>query len=496
MRTRILLALCLAAVTADAAAQGRPFEITKIQADDAHSQIMISVVDSDRLRGTPRVWLGGTRLVLISVTAQGTRPARGTIVATLPSGIVPATYSLVVNWGRDEDTTTEFTLVGAGGAGPQGPAGPPGATGPTGPPGSAGPTGPIGPQGATGATGPAGAPGAPGATGPTGPGMVAFNCPAGYAVTGVTMHQQVICSPFTVAPGGAGVTSLPPTIGTSGTVCLDSNAPAFGRVNVGLTICPGTLVADMSVSPTAAACVTALANPYSPLATLDLNGSNPGAFPKYFCVQTQAWFGVMTARSTNQGGSSPPASDQWAVEFTEMVLPGGGTPGGGNSCTVSTSNFGDKGNLAGNASFDPGQAADASDDILTYAALLETSQPSDAIQVDLYAGFGVFSGAITPGTYQLAGDELNFATCGICVRLFTNVSSAGANDGTYMPTGGTLTITAAGTGVGGALTGSLSNLQFRHVNIDPASGETTPAADTCSSALTSATFNATMTAAP
>jgi hypothetical protein len=158
------------------------------------------------------------------------------------------------------------------------------------------------------------------------------------------------------------------------------------------------------------------------------------------------------------------------------------------SCSVSTTNFGDLGALAGGANFDPAE------DALTFYAPLEPTAPADSIQIDLYAGYGVFSaGSITPGTFQITGEELNFATCGLCVRLFTNVTSTGDVGDTYMATGGTVTIAAAGTANGSTLSGSLSNVQFRHVNIDPVTGNTTLAANSCSTALTNATFSATVT---
>ena len=171
------------------------------------------------------------------------------------------------------------------------------------------------------------------------------------------------------------------------------------------------------------------------------------------------------------------------------------------ACTISTSSFGDKGALTGTAIFAPDNGVDttdmgAIDDVLTFVALRETGEPADAVQVDLYAGYGVFPGAITQGTYTLSGDELDFATCGACVRIFTNVTAAGADDGIYMPTGGTLTVTTAGTAVGGTLTGSISNLTFHHVELDQ-DGNTTPAADaaTCTSTMSNATFTGTLEAA-
>lgn len=172
------------------------------------------------------------------------------------------------------------------------------------------------------------------------------------------------------------------------------------------------------------------------------------------------------------------------------------TPGVGPACTASTTRFGDAGALAGTATFDGGVDAGASDDFLKFDALLEASQPADGLTVSLFAGYGVFQGgAITPGVYQLTGAELDFATCGVCVRLATN-RTGGVHDDDYMATGGTVTVTAAGTAVGQTLSGALSNVTFHRANIDASTGVTTLTPDVCTSAIASATFGGTLQALP
>lgn len=167
------------------------------------------------------------------------------------------------------------------------------------------------------------------------------------------------------------------------------------------------------------------------------------------------------------------------------------------NCTISTANFGDKGALQGNAIFRPGQMANsANDDELDFFAALEAAPPTDFLQIQLYAGYGVFgTGAVTPGTYQLTGDETNFATCGACVIITTDVTQNSAGDN-YMATGGTLTVTTAGTANGQMLVGSLSNVTLTHVNIDDTTGETTAVGDGCNTQITSASFSGTLMAPP
>lgn len=87
---------------------------------------------------------------------------------TLPPGISPGTYLLVVvsGPGKARVATMDVTIGGGGSAGVTGPTG---ATGPGGPTGVTGPTGGGGPAGPTGPTGLGGPPGGAGPPGPTGP---------------------------------------------------------------------------------------------------------------------------------------------------------------------------------------------------------------------------------------------------------------------------------------------------------------------------------------
>ena len=88
------------------------------------------------------------------------------ILASLPYGIAPGSYFLLVKW-----SATKFALfdVTIGAAGPQGEKGDPGPPGADGAPGKDGEQGPAGPTGDTGAQGPIGPQGPTGNTGPPGP---------------------------------------------------------------------------------------------------------------------------------------------------------------------------------------------------------------------------------------------------------------------------------------------------------------------------------------
>jgi hypothetical protein len=161
---------------------------------------------------------------------------------------------------------------------------------------------------------------------------------------------------------------------------------------------------------------------------------------------------------------------------------------------VSTTEFGDLGRLQGQGYFQPGENATSPiDDVLTFMGPIESDTPSDALQVDLYAGYGVFANGIRTGTFALTGAEMSSDTCGACVTLYTNATPQ-AHEDEYMPVSGTLEVTTAGDAVGGMFVGRITNVTFRHVIINPQSGATTPVNDGCATRITNATFSATLRA--
>ena len=40
----------------------------------------------------------------------------------------------------------------------------------------------------------------------------------------------------------------------------------------------------------------------------------------------------------------------------------------------------------------------------------------DVVQLELWPNRGAFAGPVAPGTFELAGDDLDFLTCGVCLR--------------------------------------------------------------------------------
>ena len=138
-----------------------------------------------------------------------------------------------------------------------------------------------------------------------------------------------------------------------------------------------------------------------------------------------------------------------------------------------------------------------SGDAYGYDGQLTTDMPPDVLDIELFAGHGVFPGAIQPKAIPISGAELDYATCGGCVLIAANCLncdlSTGAGVGSfYMATSGTLTITALS-----PLTGSLSNVMFTHVTIDnqgtSPTYHVTPVGDGCVSKIATISFSAPVT---
>lgn len=110
----------------------------------------------------------------------------------------------------------------------------------------------------------------------------------------------------------------------------------------------------------------------------------------------------------------------------------------------------------------------------------------DIVQVELYAGFAAFMGTdITPKTIQLSGDELNYKSCGACVRIFAD-STQSDSAAQYFATGGSITLTSTS----GSLQGTLSNVTLEKVTIDSTDYTSTPVGDGCNTKIVNASMSA------
>ena len=116
----------------------------------------------------------------------------------------------------------------------------------------------------------------------------------------------------------------------------------------------------------------------------------------------------------------------------------------------------------------------------------DLNQDPDEIVIELYAGWGVFTAGLRPGTFPLTGAELSYQTCGACVFVEADISAEGNVGQEYFATGGTLTLTS----VSGRLTGSLSNVTFQHVLFDGKTGQMNPVGDGCQTSIGGLSFDA------
>ena len=167
-----------------------------------------------------------------------------------------------------------------------------------------------------------------------------------------------------------------------------------------------------------------------------------------------------------------------------------GTAGAGGSATCLTA--ASYGAVAGKTA--PSAELGSEQTLITWELPLEAATPGDALELQLFSNLGVFesSGGFVTGTFQLAGDELNYRTCGLCVLIYENVDASGNYRGAYMATSGTVTLTSVAT----KLTGTLSDIKLQHVTINPTSFESTPHTDGCRSAVDSLSFSVDILPAP
>jgi hypothetical protein len=120
---------------------------------------------------------------------------------------------------------------------------------------------------------------------------------------------------------------------------------------------------------------------------------------------------------------------------------------------------------------------------------LNADTTPDIMLVDLYSGYGAFEAGIPAAgtTVQLTGDEVHPGTCGACVSIQVDYTDNGPADDYYLADGGTLNLTSV---TATSLAGNLSNVTFKHMNVD-SEGIATAHPDGCTATLTSIAFSAT-----
>jgi len=130
---------------------------------------------------------------------------------------------------------------------------------------------------------------------------------------------------------------------------------------------------------------------------------------------------------------------------------------------------------------------DANPTEIYYDAAMNTDPKFDDLSIQLFKGLGAYTtGELVPGVVALSGPETNYETCGACVLIYVDLDPDNEfmDDGVYMASGGTINLTTLTPNI----KGTLSNVQFTHVTIDPDTFRSTPVGD-CTSTMTSMAFD-------
>jgi hypothetical protein len=114
----------------------------------------------------------------------------------------------------------------------------------------------------------------------------------------------------------------------------------------------------------------------------------------------------------------------------------------------------------------------------TLSVVLDGGPPRDTFFIKLNTGKGVFAGGLANGTYPLAGADLDFNNCGLCINIIADVGMTGPSK-FYFADAGTVTLTATQPPAG-----SLSNVTFKEYT---SAGAVVPGG--CIASITSLTFN-------
>jgi hypothetical protein len=90
----------------------------------------------------------------------------------------------------------------------------------------------------------------------------------------------------------------------------------------------------------------------------------------------------------------------------------------------------------------------------------------DVIYIELWDDYGVFlDDRVEPGTYEITGEELEYATCGVCVFTLADLAG-GQPTRTLLATGGTVIIHAVGAEQDDPLEVEVLGVTFREVDPD------------------------------
>lgn len=100
-----------------------------------------------------------------------------------------------------------------------------------------------------------------------------------------------------------------------------------------------------------------------------------------------------------------------------------------------------------------------------YRLVAKLPGSDDIVQLELWPNRGAFAGqAIGPGTYEITGDDLDFATCGICLRAMGD--KGGELQREMFAVGGTVTIEDVSSVADAPFSATIQNASFAEVDSD------------------------------
>ncbi len=115
----------------------------------------------------------------------------------------------------------------------------------------------------------------------------------------------------------------------------------------------------------------------------------------------------------------------------------------------------------------------------TLTISLDPGPPRDTFFLKLNVGKGVFIGGLANGTHTLAGADLDFNNCGLCVNIIADIVSGVGPTKFYFADAGMVTLTSTSPPAG-----HLTNVSFREVT---ASGQVV--SNGCTATITTMSFS-------
>jgi hypothetical protein len=178
---------------------------------------------------------------------------------------------------------------------------------------------------------------------------------------------------------------------------------------------------------------------------------------------------------------------------------GGGAGGGAGECLL-LADYGDAGEVIVN---EGGGAVLGDINGATVIQLLVSFSPPEVatpnvLMLQFFEQQGVFAGGYQIGEYALDGAETDLATCGVCARFFGGLDFVALTaQEEYLASAGVVSLQAiSATPDIGRVTGSMTDMVFRQVQIDPQTGATIDVPGGCTSKVGQMTFDVPVVALP